>query len=122
MPRQGCGDAEGSRGTKAAQLNQPVSPYAPFLDLLPTANKRPLGQPTGTDQKPTGVTLRSCRLRSQPRARRSARPERADDNRLSPLIRPSMRRIRPSICPIRPCLCPIRPFLGFVASGRARWL
>jgi hypothetical protein len=45
----------------------------------------------------------------------------AEDS-LSPLIRPSPWRIRPSICPIRPCPYPIRPFLGFVASGRARWL
>jgi hypothetical protein len=39
----------------------PARPFAPSLLLLPTANKRPPGPPTGTDLRPTGVTPRSCR-------------------------------------------------------------
>ena len=39
----------------------PAPPSAPSLHLRPSANTRPPDPPTGTDRRPTGVTLRSCR-------------------------------------------------------------
>ena len=56
-----------------ASLIPPAPLSAPDRHFpLPTANTPPPGPPTGTDPRPTGVTLRSCRLQSQPRVRRDS--------------------------------------------------
>ena len=61
-----------------ARLSSPAPLSAPSLQPAPAhANTPPPGPPTNTDPKPTGVAPRSCRPQSQPRVRRSARPERA---------------------------------------------